>query len=169
MRIAVAGGTGTVGRHVVALAEEAGHEVIVLSPSHGVDAQTVVTLSIVGIHKMSFGYYQAKLQHERAAQSGSVPSTIMRATHVVDALLGSEPLEVRGDRGKELCRRLLLDAPWIRDIDHGVHPFECTGEAVAGRPAWRSPARPRRSTRRPDLRGMAGQRRRRRPRNLSRR
>src|SRR5262245_22524966 len=37
MRIAVAGGTGTVGRHVVARAREAGHEVVVLSRSLGVD------------------------------------------------------------------------------------------------------------------------------------
>lgn len=37
MRIAVAGGTGTVGHHVVAVAEEHGHEVVVLSRSRGVD------------------------------------------------------------------------------------------------------------------------------------
>ena len=37
MRIAVAGGTGTVGRHVVDVARERGHEVVVLSRSTGVD------------------------------------------------------------------------------------------------------------------------------------
>ncbi|MFF2345068.1 SDR family oxidoreductase [Pseudarthrobacter sp. NPDC058119] len=37
MRIAVAGGTGTVGRHVVAIARERGHEVVSLSRSEGVD------------------------------------------------------------------------------------------------------------------------------------
>jgi len=37
MRIAVAGGTGTVGHHVVAVAEEHGHGVVVLSRSRGVD------------------------------------------------------------------------------------------------------------------------------------
>ncbi|WP_432545432.1 SDR family oxidoreductase [Kineococcus sp. SYSU DK004] len=37
MRIAVAGGTGTVGRHVVAAAEARGHETVVLSRSTGVD------------------------------------------------------------------------------------------------------------------------------------
>jgi uncharacterized protein YbjT (DUF2867 family) len=132
MRIAVAGGTGTVGRHVVAQAREAGHEVVVLSPSAGVDARTgegladalkgadavidvtnpktiqqgpatefwtevaralqrtgaeqgvahIVTLSIVGTDKTSFGYYAAKLEHERAAASGPVPSTVMRATQL---------------------------------------------------------------------------------------
>jgi uncharacterized protein YbjT (DUF2867 family) len=37
MRIAVAGGTGTVGRHVVHGARDAGHDVVVLSRSGGVD------------------------------------------------------------------------------------------------------------------------------------
>ena len=40
MRIAVAGGTGTVGRHVVAVARERGHDVVILSRSTGVDLMT---------------------------------------------------------------------------------------------------------------------------------
>ncbi len=40
MRIAVAGGTGTVGRPVVAAAQAAGHQVTVLSRSHGIDVTT---------------------------------------------------------------------------------------------------------------------------------
>lgn len=130
MRIAVAGGTGTVGRHVVEHAQHAGHQVAVLSRSRGVDVRGgeglagaldgadavidvthpgtieqgsatkfwadvagalqhtgadqgvrhIVTLSIVGIDKTSFGYYLAKLEHERATASGPLPSTIMRAT-----------------------------------------------------------------------------------------
>ena len=37
MRIAVAGGTGIAGRHVVAVARERGHDVVSLSRSEGVD------------------------------------------------------------------------------------------------------------------------------------
>ncbi|UKA72216.1 SDR family oxidoreductase [Arthrobacter sp. FW306-06-A] len=37
MRIAVAGGTGTVGRHVVAIARERGHQVVSISRAEGVD------------------------------------------------------------------------------------------------------------------------------------
>ena len=37
MRIAVAGGTGTVGRHAVDVARERGHEVVVLTRSNGID------------------------------------------------------------------------------------------------------------------------------------
>lgn len=40
MRIAVAGGTGVVGTHVVAAARERGHDVVVLARSHGVDLLT---------------------------------------------------------------------------------------------------------------------------------
>ncbi len=40
MRIAVAGGTGAVGRHVVDVARERGHEVVVLTRSTGVDVTT---------------------------------------------------------------------------------------------------------------------------------
>lgn len=42
----------------------------------------IVVLSIVGIEKTSFGYYQAKLAHEQAASTGSVPATTLRATQL---------------------------------------------------------------------------------------
>jgi uncharacterized protein YbjT (DUF2867 family) len=45
MRIAVAGGTGTVGRHIVSAAQERGHEVAVLSRSTGIDL-----LANTGVH-----------------------------------------------------------------------------------------------------------------------
>lgn len=82
MRIAVAGGTGTVGRHVVAHAQLAGHQVAAALQHAGAEQGVghIVTLSIVGIDKTSFGYYAAKLEHERAAASGPVPGTVMRAT-----------------------------------------------------------------------------------------
>lgn len=40
MRIAVAGGTGTVGRHVVVAAQRAGHETVVIARSKGIDLMT---------------------------------------------------------------------------------------------------------------------------------
>lgn len=131
MRIAVAGGTGVVGRYAVASAEAAGHEVTVVSRRRGVDVRDeaalaraldgvdvvidvlnlaslrrgpaeafftdtgrrlqgaagsagvrhLVTLSIVGIDRAAgYGYYQAKLAHERVSTAGPVPATILRAT-----------------------------------------------------------------------------------------
>lgn len=49
MRIAVAGGTGAVGRLVVTLAEAAGHEVRVLSRSTGVDLEHGTGLDLTGV------------------------------------------------------------------------------------------------------------------------
>lgn len=40
MRIAVAGGTGVVGRHTAEAVRAAGHEPVVLAPSTGVDLTT---------------------------------------------------------------------------------------------------------------------------------
>ena len=130
MRIAVAGATGLVGRHVVEHAERAGHDAVALSRSSGVDVRRgegladalagvdvvvdvtnagtteqepataffteaattlqrvgaergvghIVTLSIVGIDRAPVGYYAAKLAHERAATTGPVTATILRAT-----------------------------------------------------------------------------------------
>lgn len=49
MRIAVAGGTGVVGRHVVEIARARGHEVTVLARSQGVDLTTGEGLNLTGI------------------------------------------------------------------------------------------------------------------------
>lgn len=49
MRIAIAGGTGTVGAHTVRVAREAGHEVVVLSRGSGVDLTTGRGLDLVGV------------------------------------------------------------------------------------------------------------------------
>lgn len=49
MRMAVAGGTGVVGRHVVELARDRGHEVTVLARSRGVDLTTGAGLDLAGV------------------------------------------------------------------------------------------------------------------------
>ncbi|WIM99548.1 NAD(P)H-binding protein [Actinoplanes oblitus] len=129
MRIAVAGGTGWVGRLVVAEAERAGHDVVVIARSRGIDViggdgldaalrgadvvidvtnrttldgakataffETVtrnlqeagvragvkhhVLLSIIGVDRVAWGYYQAKLHQERVALAGPVATTVLRA------------------------------------------------------------------------------------------
>ncbi|GAA3341919.1 NAD(P)H-binding protein [Amorphoplanes nipponensis] len=130
MKIAVAGGTGLTGRHVVEELEAAGHRPVVLARSRGVDlvtgagldaalagvdatidvsnvttmkrAEAVsfferagrhlldaaaragvrhhVALSIVGIDRVSTGYYQGKLRQEEIVREGAVPWTVLRAT-----------------------------------------------------------------------------------------
>jgi uncharacterized protein YbjT (DUF2867 family) len=130
VRIAVVGGTGVVGRHVVEAAAEAGHDPVVLARSRGVDlltgkgldealsgaeavidasnVQTLskrrsvqffraatgrllaaaeragvrhhVALSIVGIDRVDFGYYEGKRVQEELVLAGPVASTVLRAT-----------------------------------------------------------------------------------------
>jgi uncharacterized protein YbjT (DUF2867 family) len=129
MRIAVAGGTGAIGKLVVAEAGRAGHEAVVISRSHGVDLTTGkgldealrgvdavidvsnietlsgakatrffetvtrnlqdagkragvkhhVLVSIIGVDRVEWGYYQAKLNQEKVALAGPVPATVLRA------------------------------------------------------------------------------------------
>jgi uncharacterized protein YbjT (DUF2867 family) len=52
MKIAIAGGTGTVGRYAVAAAVSRGHEVVILSRSKGADVQTGrgLTDALGGVH-----------------------------------------------------------------------------------------------------------------------
>jgi uncharacterized protein YbjT (DUF2867 family) len=140
MVVAVTGGTGTVGRHVVQELAASGHEVRVLTrhpprnhvagvehrrvdlatgegldqalagaeavvdaanrPGTGRRAASVivdgtqrvleaerragvghhVAVSIVGIEKVPYSYYEAKVEQERAVRGGGVPWSIVRAT-----------------------------------------------------------------------------------------
>lgn len=128
MRVAVAGGTGVVGRHVVEALTERGHDAVALSRRTGVDVATgtglaealvgadavvdvsnvatqrrkvaedffarsttnllraglpLVVLSIVGVDRVPFGYYQGKLRQEELALAGG-QATVLRATQFHD-------------------------------------------------------------------------------------
>ena len=130
MRVAVAGGTGVVGRKVVERLEQQGHDVVVLARSRGTDltsgrgleealrgvdavvdvsnsgstrrktaveffttvsrnlleaeaknsVQHHVTLSIVGIDGITFGYHQGKVAQEAVVTAGQVPWSILRVS-----------------------------------------------------------------------------------------
>ena len=71
-KIAVAGATGRVGRHVVEVLEERGHDVVAISRSNGVDV-------IIGCDRFSAGYNAAKVAHEKAHLSGPIPARVLRA------------------------------------------------------------------------------------------
>ena len=134
MRIAVAGGTGLVGCHVVDALAGAGHEPVVLARACGVDVTTGkglaealvgveavidvsnitttrrrisvdffsagtehllaaglragvrhhVALSIVGVDRVDFGYYQGKRAQEKLVLNGPVPGSVLRATQFLE-------------------------------------------------------------------------------------
>ncbi|WP_436531121.1 SDR family oxidoreductase [Actinoplanes sp. HUAS TT8] len=139
MRVAVAGGTGWLGKLVVTAATDAGHEVVVISRARGVDLTTGtgldealrgvdvvidvsnietvsgakaaaffetvtrnlqaaevragvkhhVLVSIIGIDRVEWGYYQAKLNQEKVALAGPVPTTVLRAAQFHEFALQS--------------------------------------------------------------------------------
>jgi uncharacterized protein YbjT (DUF2867 family) len=130
MRIAVAGGTGLVGRHVVDALSCAGQEPVVLARARGVDITTGsglaqalagvdavidvsnttttrrhtavafftagtetllaagqragvrhhIVLSIVGVDRVGFGYYEGKRRQEELVLADRVPGSVLRAT-----------------------------------------------------------------------------------------
>jgi uncharacterized protein YbjT (DUF2867 family) len=134
MRVAVAGGTGVVGSHVVDSLEQAGHETVILARSLGVNVATgqglmealagvrsvvdcsnvttmkasaselffgavtrnlltagraagvqhFVGLSIVGIDRVDFGYYQGKRLQEELLLAEDRPSSVLRATQFLE-------------------------------------------------------------------------------------
>jgi uncharacterized protein YbjT (DUF2867 family) len=45
---------------------------------HG--ASRIIVLSIVGLERVPYGYYRAKLAHETAAREGPLPVTVLRTT-----------------------------------------------------------------------------------------
>src|SRR5437867_2270217 len=129
MKIAVAGATGRLGRHVVDVLKAEGHDVVAMSRSSGVDVVTgqglalaltgvecivdaatgpspdqkaatefftaaarnlhqageragvrrILVVSIIGTDRFTAGYGAAKVAHEQAYRSGSIPARILRA------------------------------------------------------------------------------------------
>jgi nucleoside-diphosphate-sugar epimerase len=79
-RIGVAGATGRVGRHTVDVLESAGHDVVPISRSSGVDIITGEGLAaaLQGVDSIIDaavgGYGAAKLAHEQAATAGPIPA-----------------------------------------------------------------------------------------------
>ena len=88
MRIAVAGATGNIGARTVAVLEQAAHDVVRISRSHGIDLLSVrhhVLLSIVGIDRVDGNaHYAGKREQERLVAEGPTPWTIVPFTQFHD-------------------------------------------------------------------------------------
>ncbi len=122
MKIAVAGGTGTVGRHVVRHAETAGHEVLVLARSRGVDLIGGKGLDLTGVDAVidvsgtsttsaakSRAFFEAVTKHLLdAAQVAGVRH------HVALSIVGAANAPFGYYAGKALQEQLVAEAavPW---------------------------------------------------------
>jgi uncharacterized protein YbjT (DUF2867 family) len=124
MRIAVAGATGTVGRHVVAVAGERGHEVVPLSRATGVDLTTGAGLAqrLEGVEAV-VDVANTTAQSRRGAEAffGAVTGGLLAAEraagvghHATLSIIGVDGVPSGYYAGKRLQERLLResDQPW---------------------------------------------------------
>jgi uncharacterized protein YbjT (DUF2867 family) len=124
MKIAVAGGTGVVGRHVVEVARERGHGVVVLSRGEGVDLMTGAGLAerLAGVDAVIDTSNQTSQKREESeAFFGGVTRHLLAAEqaagvghHVVLSIVGIDDVDTGYYAGKRLQERLAEhgDVPW---------------------------------------------------------
>lgn len=124
MRIAVAGGTGVVGRHVVEVARERGHEVVVLTRSEGIDLTTGAGLDerlvdVDAVVDVTSTHTQSRSTSE--AFFGDITRHLLAAEkaagvghHVVLSIVGIDDVPSGYYEGKVLQERLVEegDVPW---------------------------------------------------------
>lgn len=124
MKIAVAGGTGLVGRLVVDAARERGHDVVVLARAEGVDLTTGAGLTgrLAGVDAVIDA--TNKVAHKRAeaeAFFGGVTRTLLAAEseagvghHVALSIVGIDDVASDYYAGKRLQERLIVEGavPW---------------------------------------------------------
>jgi uncharacterized protein YbjT (DUF2867 family) len=121
MRIAVAGATGVVGKYVVGVARERGHEVVELARSVGVDLTTGAGLAerLDGVDAVvDVTSVPTQKQEEAEAFFGSVTRTLVAAEqqagvrhHVALSIVGIDDVPTGYYRGKQLQERLVREAP----------------------------------------------------------
>lgn len=124
MRIAVAGGTGVVGRRIVEVARERGHDVVVLTRSEGVDLTTGAGLTerLAGVDAVIDASNQTSQKRADAeAFFGDVTRNLLAAEaaagvghHVVLSIVGIDDADTGYYAGKRLQERVAADGsvPW---------------------------------------------------------
>jgi uncharacterized protein YbjT (DUF2867 family) len=124
MRIAVAGGTGVVGRHGVDVARERGHEVVVLTRSAGADLTTGAGLAerLAGVDAV-IDVANLTSQRRSVAEGffGAVTRNLLAAEeaagvghHVVLSIVGIDDVDSGYYAGKRLQERIVEEGgvPW---------------------------------------------------------
>lgn len=121
MKIAVAGATGVVGRHVVEVARARGHRVVELARSLGTDLTTGAGLSdrLAGVDTVvDVTSVASQKQAETEAFFGGVTRTLLEAEgyagvrhHVALSIIGIDDVPSGYYRGKQLQERLVREAP----------------------------------------------------------
>ncbi|GAA3711663.1 NAD(P)H-binding protein [Zhihengliuella alba] len=138
MRIAIAGGTGTVGRHVVDVATERGHDVVVLSRSAGVDLTSPQPLDLAGVDAV---VDVASIQTASAGASraffAAVTTKLLSAAHragvghlVALSIVGSDVAPFGYYAGKAEQERLVSSGPVPWTILRATQFHEFAGQIL---------------------------------------
>jgi uncharacterized protein YbjT (DUF2867 family) len=124
MKIAVTGGTGTVGRHVVEIARSRGHEAVVLSRSSGVDLTNGagIAAALAGVDVVIDAASTAtQSAHESRAFFGAVTTNLLAAEeqagvahHIALSIVGSDRAPFGYYAGKAEQERMVRAGrvPW---------------------------------------------------------
>ncbi|WP_147796239.1 SDR family oxidoreductase [Cellulomonas sp. Y8] len=143
MRIAVCGGTGVVGRHVVRVAAERGHDVAVLSRSAGVDVaggpDAAVDAALAGADvvvdvlstttlsaRRAVGFFEATTRRLLAAEERAGVRH-----HVALSIVGIDGIEASYYAGKLAQERLVAAAAVPHSIVRAAQFHEFAGQIVA--------------------------------------
>ncbi len=141
MRVAVAGGTGLVGRHVVAALTGAGHDPVVLTRSrgvdltsgaglaeslHGVDAVVDVSNVITASRRVSVAFFTSSTRTLLAAGRRAGV-----AHHVALSIVGVDRVRVGYYAGKVAQEELVLAGPVPATVLRATQFHEFTGRVLA--------------------------------------
>ncbi|KQX07680.1 MULTISPECIES: SDR family oxidoreductase [unclassified Leifsonia] len=135
MRIAVAGGTGAVGRHVADIARARGHDVVVLSRSTGMDLTTGHGLpeALAGTETV-IDVASIATQSEKRSRTffGDVTRNLLKGEedagvrhHIALSIVGSDKAPFGYYAGKELQEQLVSESriPWTIQRATQFHEF----------------------------------------------
>lgn len=141
MRIAVAGGTGTVGRHVTAAAESSGHEVVVLTRANGANVLTgeglaealagadavidVTNLPTTLSAKKSIAFFETAARHLGAAEAEAGVGH-----HVVLSIVGIDGIDTSYYAGKLAQERAVAAGPVPSTISRAGQFHEFPGQIL---------------------------------------
>jgi uncharacterized protein YbjT (DUF2867 family) len=143
MKIAVAGGTGTVGRHVVDVLRERGHEPIVLARSTGVDlvAGSGIAGALAGVPVVIdvASRFTQKADEARAFFTAETRNLLDAEAvagvghHVLLGIVGSEHADYDYYAGKVVQERLVHEGrvPWTEVRATQFHEFAAQISGVA--------------------------------------
>lgn len=141
MRIAVAGGTGTVGRHVVAAAEARGHDVTVLTRRNGRDLETGAGLAgaLAGVDAVIDVTSVVSLSGRRAREFfTNVTRNLLHAErdagvghHVALSIVGIDGIDDAHYAGKLAQETLLADSPVPVTIQRATQFLEFAAQVAA--------------------------------------